>query len=51
MRALIDDMQDSNHPGTPEMAISNNKSADGLTFCKDIGIETFVFPTEKNIYT
>ncbi len=47
MRALIDDMQDTKHPGSPEIAISNNKCADGLTYCKDIGVETFVFQTEK----
>ena len=47
MRALIDDMQDTEHPGTPELAISNNKCADGLTYCKTRGVETFVFQTEK----
>ena len=47
MRALIDDMQDTKHPGIPELAISNNKSADGLTYCKDRAVETFVFQTEK----
>ncbi len=47
MQALIDDMQDTKHPGTPELAISNNKRADGLSYCKDRGVETFVFQTEK----
>ena len=47
MRALIDDMQDTKHPGTPEIAICNNKKADGLSYCRDKGIETFVFQTEK----
>ena len=47
MRALINDMQDTEHPGTPELAISNNINADGLVFCKDRGVETFVFQTEK----
>ncbi len=47
MRALIDDMQDTEHPGTPELAISNNKCADGLTYCKTRGVETFVFQTEE----
>ena len=47
MGALIDDMDDESHPGTPELAIANNKNAEGLAFCKNRGVDTFVFQTRN----
>ena len=47
MGALIDDMDDTCHPGTPELIISNNKNAEGLTFCNNRGLDAFIFPTRN----
>ena len=47
MGALIDDMDDTLHPGVPELVIANNHAAEGLIFCKNKGVDTYVFYTRN----
>ena len=47
MGALIDDMDDASHPGIHELVIANNHATEGLTFCKNRSVDTYVFQTRN----
>ncbi len=48
MMALINDMKSENdHPGHPQLVVSNNSKADGLVFAEKNSIETFAFDIEN----
>ena len=47
MRALIEDMMDEDHPGTPALIISDKKNAEGLIFAQKLNLKTLII-TGKN---
>ena len=48
MIALINDMKNGkDHPGQPELVVSDNINADGLTFAKQHSVETFSLDVKK----
>ncbi|MDC3081806.1 phosphoribosylglycinamide formyltransferase [Paracoccaceae bacterium] len=49
MIALINDMKNGkDHPGQPELVVSDNINADGLTFAKQHSVETFSLDVKKD---
>ena len=49
MIALINDMKNGkDHPGQPELVVSDNINADGLTFAKQNSVETFSLDVKKD---
>ena len=47
MEAIVKDSRLNNHPGIVKFVLSNQPDALGITKAKNLGIKTYVFPTDK----